>query len=302
MTNVNPAWPLKCRDILHNTFDSRYWEQFDFRTDDIVIVTYAKSGTTWMQQIVSQLIFNGAEGLNVHRLSPWYDFRHYPPDVRLAFDAQTHRRFVKTHLPVDALVFSPDAKYIYIGRDGRDAAWSFHNHHINLTDEMFQQLNSGMPEGSPPFERGTLDPYEFYKLWLARDGFPVWPFWSQVKSWWEIRQLPNVLLIHFNDMKADLGGVVRHVAQFLDISIDEGRFPAILEQCSFDYMKAHAADVTPRGGVHFKGGPGTFINKGSNGRWRERLTAEDVATYEARALAELGGSCARWLEQGGDLT
>jgi hypothetical protein len=46
-------------------------------------------------------------------------------------EAQTHRRFLKTHLPLDALVFSPKAKYIYIGRDGRDVVWSMYNHHAN---------------------------------------------------------------------------------------------------------------------------------------------------------------------------
>ncbi len=54
-------------------------------------------------------------------MSPWLDLRVPPKDVRLqAVEAQTHRRFLKTHLPVDALVFSPRAQYIYIGRDGRD--------------------------------------------------------------------------------------------------------------------------------------------------------------------------------------
>ena len=60
-----------------------------------------------MQQIVSQLIFDGAEGINVPKLSPWVDFRLVPIEVRQAVDQQTHRRFLKTHLPVDALVFSP---------------------------------------------------------------------------------------------------------------------------------------------------------------------------------------------------
>ena len=195
MTERVLAWPVKTRDMFYNAFDSRYWDDFKFRDNDIVIVSYAKSGTTWMQQIVSQLIFNGAEGLNVHRLSPWYDFRHYPQEVRQSFEDQLHRRFVKTHLPVDALVFSPLAKYIYIARDGRDAAWSYHNHHYNMKDEVFDQFNSGMPDGSPRFERGSDDPYEFYKTWLNRDGYPIWPFWPHVRSWWAVRHLPNVMLI-----------------------------------------------------------------------------------------------------------
>jgi len=301
MADQTVAWPVKTRDMQHYFFDSRHWDDLRFRDDDIVIATYAKSGTTWMQQIVSQLIFNGAEDVNVHQLSPWYDFRLYPPEVRQAVAAQTHRRFVKTHLPVDALVFSPKAKYIYIGRDGRDTAWSCHNHHCNLTDEVLAQFNGAMPEGTPRLEPCHADPHEYYRTWLARDGFPFWPYWTHVSSWWAIRNLPNVMLIHFNDLKTDLAGSVRRIAQFLDIAVEEDSFPMILDHCSFDYMKAHAAKMAPRGGASFKGGADAFIHKGTNGRWRDLLTAEEIAAYEARAVAELGPDCARWLAEGGPI-
>ena len=125
-----PNWPRKVRELHNHHFDSTIWNGFDFRDDDVVIATYGKSGTTWVQQIVSQLIFDGAEDIDVPALSPWLDLRVPPKDVKLAaVAAQTHRRFLKTHLPVDALVYSPRAKYIYIGRDGRDVVWSLYNHH-----------------------------------------------------------------------------------------------------------------------------------------------------------------------------
>ena len=101
------AWPVKTRDLQNHHFDSTIWDSFKFHADDIIITTYAKSGTTWMQQIVAQLIFGGAENIHVHELSPWVDLRIIPPEMIAGLDNQTHRRFVKTHLPVDALVFSP---------------------------------------------------------------------------------------------------------------------------------------------------------------------------------------------------
>ncbi len=108
-----PHWPTKTREIHNHHFDSTIWNEFRFRDDDIIIGTYAKSGTTWTQQIVSQLIFQGAEGLEVAEMSPWLDLRVPPKEVKLpAVEAQQHRRFLKTHLPVDALVFSPKAKYL----------------------------------------------------------------------------------------------------------------------------------------------------------------------------------------------
>jgi hypothetical protein len=75
-------------------------------------------------------------------MSPWIDYTLPPKEVKLAaVEAQTHRRFVKTHLPVDALVYSPKAKYLYIGRDGRDVLWSLYNHHANGSEAMYNGLN-----------------------------------------------------------------------------------------------------------------------------------------------------------------
>ena len=65
-------------------------------------------------------------------------------------------------------------------------------------------------------------------------------------------------------------------------------------------MKKNAALNTPLGGVFFDQGPQVFINRGTNNRWREVLTPEDVAAYDARAIEELGPACAHWLATGED--
>jgi aryl sulfotransferase len=145
------GWPIKTRNIRNHHMDSTIWDEFRFRDDDIVIATYAKSGTTWVQQIVSQLLFHGATGLDVAEMSPWLDLRVPPKEVKLpAVEAQAHRRFLKTHLPVDALVYSPKAKYIYIGRDGRDVMWSMHNHFANANELLYQLLNDTPAASAPP--------------------------------------------------------------------------------------------------------------------------------------------------------
>jgi aryl sulfotransferase len=71
-----------------------------------------------------------------------------------------------------------------------------------------------------------------------------------------------------------------------------------VEHCSFDFMKKHAANVAPMGGGIFEGGPEVFIHKGVNGRWRDVLTAEDIADYERTAREQLGDECAAWLKNG----
>lgn len=97
------AWPMKKRELRNHHFDSTIWNDFNFRHDDIIIATYAKSGTTWMQQIIAQLLFAGDPGIAVADMSPWLDLRVPPKEVKLPMmEAQAHRRFLKTHLPVDA--------------------------------------------------------------------------------------------------------------------------------------------------------------------------------------------------------
>ena len=111
MTETDVTYPKKSRDLHNMLMDSTRWDGFEFRDDDIVIDTWAKSGTTWTQQIVSQLIFNGEENLPAMDLAPWLDLRIIPFDETIAdLEAQTHRRFIKSHLPADALDISPKAQ------------------------------------------------------------------------------------------------------------------------------------------------------------------------------------------------
>jgi aryl sulfotransferase len=55
--SATPAWPVKTREMHNSHMNSTAWNDFKFSDGDVVIVTYAKSGTTWLQQIVTQLIF-----------------------------------------------------------------------------------------------------------------------------------------------------------------------------------------------------------------------------------------------------
>jgi len=293
------SWPVKARELHSHHFDSTIWNDFKFRDDDIIIATYGKAGTSWTQQMIAQMMFDGDPELAVAELSPWLDLRVPPKQVKLPdVEAQTHRRFMKTHLPVDALVFSPQAKYIYIGRDARDVVWSLYNHHANANDLWYDALNDTPGRVGPPIERPPEDIRQYWQDWIDKDGFPFWSFWENVRSWWAIRDLPNVKMIHFTDLKRDMPGEMRKIAAFLDIEIDETRWDTILEYCSFDWMKANATKSVPLGGAFWDAGAEVFINKGINGRWNDTLSAEDSARYEAVARSELGDACAQWLQAG----
>jgi aryl sulfotransferase len=292
-------WPRKTRELHNHHFDSTIWNDFAFRDDDIIVSTYAKAGTTWVQQIIGQLLFEGDPEIAVAEMSPWLDLRVPPKAEKLPLvEAQTHRRFLKTHLPVDALRFSDLAKYIYIGRDGRDVVWSMYNHHSSANQLWYEALNDTPGRVGPPIEPPPSDIRQYWRDWMDRDGHPFWPFWENVRTWWEIRELPNVMFVHFETLKRDMEGQIRRIAEFLEIPIRAPHWDAIVRHCSFDWMKKNATKSVPLGGAFWDAGAEVFINKGVNGRWRDTLTAAESAEYERRADDELGEECARWLATG----
>lgn len=110
--------------------------------------------------------------------------------------------------------------------------------------------------------------------------------------------MPNVLLVHFNELKADLPREMRRIAAFLGIAIEEDEWPRIIEHCSIDYMRNAAVSESPILRDIFAEGARTFFNKGTNGRWKDMLTAADLEAYDQIVRANLTPECARWMETG----
>ncbi|HSQ99099.1 MAG TPA: sulfotransferase domain-containing protein [Sphingomicrobium sp.] len=289
--------PRKSRELCNHHLDSRIWNAFEFRPGDVIVATYPKSGTTWMQQIVAQLVFAGAE-IPINRISPWMDSRLNQRMRLAALAAQRHPRILKSHLPLDALVYSPRAKYIYVARDGRDVVWSLHHNHSNATELYYRAFNDTPGRIGPPIGPPDPDIRRYFRRWLDEDGFPFWPYFDHVGSWWEARGIDNILIVHFSDLSSDLEGEMRRIAAFLGAEIDPARWTRLVERCTFSYMKEHAQEVAPFGDAILEGGPQTFINKGKNGRWAGILSDRNIADYEAAAREKLGAECAAWLAAG----
>ncbi len=271
------------------------WNDFRYRDDDIVVVSVGKAGTTWTQAILVQLIHDAPKVARIGQLCRWIDCTWDKEERMAAVEAQTHRRVLKSHLPADALAISRRAKYIYVARDGRDVVWSKHNHHYNSTDEFYFAVNAQRPAGTPEISRPSADVHLFYRDWFSGRESQM-EFWAHIRSWWAVRGLPNVYLLHFQNLKDDLEGQIARIARFLEIEIPQDKMARVVKHSHFEHMKANADEMFP--GMPLVEGGRTFINEGSNGRWRDVLTEEEIAEYEARAIAELGSDCARWLATG----
>jgi aryl sulfotransferase len=161
--------PQRVREYPNHHLDSTRWDSFRPRPGDVIISTTYKAGTTWMQRIVSLLVFGaGPLPRPLSEISPWIDLRVVPLDSVLdTLEAQEHRRFVKSHLPFDALQYYPEARYIFVARDTRDVFMSLFNHYRSHTDGAYEMFASGDPEGGP-LPRCPDDPREFWRSWMTQ--------------------------------------------------------------------------------------------------------------------------------------
>jgi aryl sulfotransferase len=298
--------PTRTRTYRSHHLDSERWDHVTMRPGDVVISTSMKAGTTWMQRIMSLLVLGpGPLPSPLIEVSPWIDaaFMGSIDGVVAAIDAQEHQRFLKSHLPFDALPYDESVRYIYVGRDTRDVFMSAFNHYSGYTDFTYELLDATGGELGP-MPRCPASERELWSDWMTRSLFDWetdgWPFWSHhhhAASFWSHRNLPNVLLVHYADLLADLEGQMRCVANFVGIDIAEASWPELVAAARFDAMKQEAIEHEVHMSLIFEGGAGRFFHKGTNGRWRDVLSDDDLALYEA-AASKLDPELRSWLEGG----
>ena len=291
--------------------DSHRWDRYVPRKGDIIICTYPKCGTTWTQRIVDLLVFEDPAPRALMQISPWLDATFFAPvEANLAqLEAQTHRRFIKTHLPFDAVPLYDGVKYIHTARDGRDSCMSFHNHMIGFRPEMVERMRASA--GDDPRIKSRLagetpaDPRDFYLGWIAEAEAEVTeeygrdlPIFEFENTYWRERKRDNVLLVHFSDLKADLEGEMRRIAGFLDISVPPHLMQDLARAATFEDMKKNGDALMAEARFAWDRGADRFLNKGTNGRWKDVLNAGDLARYDALVKKKWSMATAAWMEGG----
>jgi aryl sulfotransferase len=282
--------------------DSARWLDFSFRDGDIVISTRSKSGNTWMQMICALLVFQTPElPAPLAHLSPWLDWLVLPLDAVLdRLTAQTHRRFIKTHTPLDGVPISPLATYVVVARHPLDAAVSLYHQGSNMNRDRLHELTGQPPPTSPPSPR--LDLHDWLARWIDKEVEPATDmdslsgFLWHASDAWSRRHEPNVMLVHYADLAADLGAEMRRIAERLDMEPAEHVWPELVRSATFDHMRARAADLAPDPSGVFKD-KSAFFRSGTSGIGAVTLTDTELTRYHKRVEQALPPELVSWLHR-----
>jgi aryl sulfotransferase len=282
--------------------DSARWVGFPFRQGDIVISTRSKSGTTWMQMIAALLVFQTPDlPRALSELSPWLDWLITPKDeayARLA--AQSHRRFIKTHTPLDGIALDARATYIVVARHPLDSAVSLYHQGDNLDRERIRAL-TGRPESDKPASP-RLALHEWLLSWISSDVGPEQELDSLPGVMWHLtdawarRDEPNIVLMHYADLIADLEGEMRRLAALLEISVAEDSWPGLVAAATFGSMRARAEQAAPDPSGVLKDSA-AFFRRGTSGAGTEVLTTDELKRYHARTAELAPSDLLAWLHR-----
>ena len=263
------------------------WEElknFPLHHDDVFIVTFPKSGTTWVQQIV-RLLRNG-DGKILDRCIPWLEVLDstfgrsmgYNKEMACSSDLLSPRAF-KSHFPYafvpGGLPHTTLAKYIYVMRNPKDVCVS-QWHHV-----MMMNVHPNL----------TWD--QHVGQWLSTTTqFGTW--FDHILGWWEHKDAPNILFIKYEDMKADPHTAVRSVADFIGVTdATEELIENVVQRSSFASMKKdnssnYSWEIGPDKLLTEPGS--AFIRKGEVGNWKQYSSDEQSKLFDDMFTKKLGDS------------
>jgi aryl sulfotransferase len=291
--------------------DTARWDGFRFRPGDIIISVPAKSGTTWTQSICALLIFQTPEfPAPIDLLSPWLEMRlRRRAEVFDLYEAQTHRRFIKSHTPLDGLPADERITYICVGRDPRDVVLSWNAHMENLEfDRVFGAIAASIEPGDyvapPPVRPEFADQRDAIRYWIDDPTPPEDMAMSlagtihHLQSFWAARDRGDVVLLHYDDLQTDLEGEMRRLAGRLGIEVPEARWPALVKAATFGEMRGRADAVAPDTANRIWKSTEGFFRSGTSGQWSDVFDDDLRARYEDRVRELAHPDLIEWLHRG----
>lgn len=185
------------------------------RKDDVFLVSYPKSGNTWMRFLLANLLYSDIEPITFNNINLWVPDIYWAKPAHL--QAMKRRRIIKSHEYFEARYRT----VIYVVRDPRDVAVSYYYHLIRV-NQLDPQQDLALFVKS--YTQGTID------------GFGTWG--EHVGSWLGARKRdPRFLLIRYEDLLEDTGRELAKIADLLDLATDASRLEWVVEQCGRDNMR-----------------------------------------------------------------
>ena len=241
---------------------------------DVVVCACPKAGQNWTMQIAFQIATRGAgEFRHIHEVVPWPDWAKQDMVVPLRDErawraAPTGLRVIKTHLEWDRLPYRPEARYICVLRDPKDA---FVSSYFFIRDVIFGPLMPPVPVWLRMFCEGTM------------------PFsWSaHVDGAWKHRHLPNVLVLTYEDMQKDLPAAVRTIAAFMGVALTRNEFARVCEKSSFASMQEVNHKFTPPALSPWAATTRWMMRRGVSGGSSELLSTGQQRVIDDHCRADL---------------
>ncbi|XP_066533511.1 sulfotransferase family 2, cytosolic sulfotransferase 3 isoform X2 [Hoplias malabaricus] len=264
----------------HDHESIKYFENFQFQDQDIICVSFPKSGTTWMQEMIP-LLLNGGDLTPVESVPNW-DRVPWLEETRIAHvvDKLSSPRAMVTHMPLNLMppaFFSSKAKVIYIARNPKD---------VLVSSYYFHQMASFLDDP------GTFE--EFTDKFLA--GQVLFGKWTEhVKSWKNADLGDRILYITYEELIQDLRGVLQRMLGFLGRELSDDVLNQVTEHCLFKNMKQNKMSnysLVPSDIMDSNKSP--FLRKGIAGDWKNHFSPELEAKFNAVIREEIEGTGIRF--------
>lgn len=286
------ALPERTRDYIGPVTDTRIWDSFALRKDDIVLSTPPKCGTTWSQAILMMLIHGVAEkDRPVWRDSLWLDCSLGDQQKAVqSLESQKHRRCIKSHTPLDGLPYHPDVTYITVYRHPVDVHFSLEKHVANMNSDILDFVYPPGPGAA--FARFLTSP----ETSTGTDDLTLASLLHHFQSFHAWKHLPNIHFFHYADLQRDVHRAIDRYAGAAGLALDGALRGSIAAASSFSSMK----DITRqnrRAESAFKDET-QFFHSATSKKWQGRLSDAEFAAYQKRIAEIATAREVAWLENG----
>lgn len=246
---------------------------------DVIVATFAKSGTNWMLQIAQQITCCGAaEFDHIHDVAPWPDAPRPGPipldDLGPQQTSPTGLRVIKTHLPTSNVPYSEEAKYLTVIRDPKE---------VLVSSYYFLGGIMGV------LDHVTID--DWYELFM-RDGGLGSAWAEHTASFWEWRDKENVLVLNYGSIKEEPVASIERIAATMGVALSAGELAQVVERASFQYMQARESQFAPPQMPFSKNDqPVLMVRRGATGDSGELLSPQQQTSVDhlcMDALEKLG--------------